>query len=374
MNTVTEAPPHDLRYQLNAAAIDTAAGIIRGATVAQAGVEALGKFVMVDAAGKITRDATLSKKRLQVVTDETTLSTLLEAAKEAGGVLKVRSDHDDSLSARAGFADNFRRIENRVVADLHLNESYRDRGTVLETAQTTPRLIGLSIDFAPTFELKDGQALMRVGELYACDIVDSGAITHDGLFLCRGVDTPERDVSKNPFSTMAEKNPDKSVDVLSEILGAVQGLGAGHKQLSDGLTAMNSKVDGCMTKVDGCMAAIEAMAGGKASASKESETLAAVKSDLGALKDSIATMQKERAALGLKDTSKEAAATKGNPEPDASERAAKEKQPKDFLSLVREKKAEGKMSAPECNQAVMRENPEAYRLHLQAKGVITKVS
>ena len=171
-----------LRYRLSAATIDADAGVVRGVTVAKSGVIAMGKFIYIDRGGAITKDVTQAVRKIAVGTDEVTLESLLLAAEAAGGKIKVRSDHNDDIGARGGYADNFRRTGDRVVCDLHLFDSYKDRDVFLETAQKTPELAGLSIDFKPTFQIKNDVALMRVSDLIAVDIVDEGAITGDGLF------------------------------------------------------------------------------------------------------------------------------------------------------------------------------------------------
>ena len=67
------------------------------------------------------------------------------------------------------------------MCDVTLFSSFVNRSLVLETAEKTPEQIGLSIDFLPEFELIGGKAFMRVVSLEAVDIVDAGAITHNGL-------------------------------------------------------------------------------------------------------------------------------------------------------------------------------------------------
>lgn len=183
MNTTAT---HELALQLIASAVDARTGTIRGVTVAQAGVEATGKYILLDADGNLTRDPAIARRRLQVVTDAKTLETLMVAANAAGGSSKSREDHDESLGARIGYADNFKLEGNRVVCDLHVFDSYRNRNLLLETAAKTPKEIGISIDMTPRWEIENGRALMRIEELMAVDVVDEGAITHDGLFLNRG--------------------------------------------------------------------------------------------------------------------------------------------------------------------------------------------
>ena len=358
---------HEIRFQLNAGSIDPKAGIIRACTVAQAGVTATGKYVFLDKNGKLTRDPEQSVRKLPVVTDDATLTSLLKAAEEAGGVLKVRSDHSDDLQSRAGTADNFKLIGNRVVADLHLNDSYRDRDIVLETAQKTPKLIGLSIDFNPTFALEKDRALMRVETLYAVDIVDEGAVTHEGLFLKSGSKRGRVDTNENvetQQNLMAEPT-------LKEVLTAVQGLA---------------------TQVSECQAGLKKMAEGEAPAvvaedkEKEAEKKAAdelkaslkagleeVKTTLAAVKEEQAKLSKEKAALGMRGGNGAGggdAAAESEAERLAAEKAKGEKT---FLQLVSEAKADTslKLTAGGAHSYVMKKHPEKYAAHLKGKGVVT---
>src|SRR4051812_27503611 len=101
---------HTLRCQLAAGSVDVNTGVIHACTVMKADVVAEGKFLMLDAAGAITRDEELCAKKLPVYTDAKTLDSLLIAAKEAGKRIKAREDHDDSVGARLGYACGFARV------------------------------------------------------------------------------------------------------------------------------------------------------------------------------------------------------------------------------------------------------------------------
>jgi len=181
---------HDLRLVLAASTVDEKAGLISGATVAKSGVPAIGKFVFLKRDGTLTADAEADDvvEKLQVVTDDKTLDTLLAAIKDAGGRLKVRVDHDDSIGARVGYAEHFRRDGDRVSCDISAFDASPHRALVLETAKKDGANVGLSCDLTPTFEVIGGRAVMRVKAIKAVDIVDRGAITPDGLFLSARVD------------------------------------------------------------------------------------------------------------------------------------------------------------------------------------------
>lgn len=364
MTTISE---HELTMQLHAGAVDAKGGVIRAATVAQAGVEATGKFVFLDKDGNLTRDPKLAARKLQVVTDEQTLDTLMTAADQAGGVLKVRSDHDDSLEARAGYADNFKKIpagkevgsdvvlQARVICDLHLNDSYRDRDVVLETASKTPKLIGLSIDMQPEFEVFQGKALMRISQLYGVDIVDEGAITHAGLFLNRSVDKSARlkTATPDPLHTMAAD--DKKPLTIDDCMAAISKLG-------EAMTALQAAV--APKKPDADAAGMSAQLAAEMKDTREK---------LAAVTEGLATMQKESAALGLKK-----ADAKGGTGADAAAEtealrlaAEKAKDSKTYLQIVDETVAAsaGKLKRSDAHRQVMQSHPAKYADHQKNLGV-----
>jgi hypothetical protein len=346
---------HTLRCLLSAERVETDLGIIRGCTVAKSGVVATGKVVLLDKAGMITQDEELCAKRLPVYTDEKTLSTLMAAASAAGPRVKTREDHDDSIGARAGFADAFKLAGDRVVADIHLFASYRNRDVVLDTANATPDEIGLSIDMKPVFEIAGDKAMMRIEKLYAVDIVDEGAITPGGLLLSAGVDTEEKEraTEKNSANTTTDMPPTNE-----EIMNAL----------------------GNLTKTVGeCMAQMSKLAAPAAPAGDGDELkaqLKAVREDLGKLTASaketagqLASIKKERALLGFRGTPGERAqlAASGTAE-DIEQLNAKKK---DYLTLVREYAAANKCLLSAAHGAVQKtdEGRAAYRLHLSARGV-----
>jgi hypothetical protein len=337
---------YDMVLRLSAESVDAVLGVIKGVTVAKSGVQATGKFILVDKDGKHTRDEKLGKRKLPVFTDDATLTTLMDAAKAAGPRVKSREDHDDSIGARAGYADTFRRENDRVVADLHVFESYRNRALVLETATATPGEIGLSIDMTPTFEIVGEKALMRISELHAVDIVDEGAITPEGLLLSAGVDRPAR-MKTQPPETMDE-----------ETLKAIN--------------ALTSKVNDCMTAI-GKLTAPPPAADAEMKAIKEqNEKLAAtVEASTKALKEvtaSIAQMKREKALLGFRGSAEQRGTIVALPAEEIEKLNAEQKS---YLTLVDECVAKEKCSRVDAHGRVQKtdEGKLAYRAHLDAKGV-----
>lgn len=390
-----DAPSFDFSIQFAAAVgqVDAAAGKLFGVTVAEVG-QAAGHFAFIDAAGKVVgvgglddaKDYPGAKRRLPLCMDEQSVASVILAAK-ASPRIKSREDHDDAISARAGFAENFRADgPTKAVCDLNLLDAYANRAVFLETATKTPELIGLSGDFKFTAEIVGERAMMRVSSIDAVDIVDRGALTHRGLFACKplGVDSPAT-------SQMAAKP--KEDDTMPDF--------AAFKAMCESVAAYRAKNAQCEAQINECMAAIQPVrvptppgapapvpAGpGENPEAKLSVTASAMtpeqqtafKSEMAALvatetakatTAALVEFRKEMSALGLKPAAVPAAAPAANvtTEPAATTKTTTET----FLSLKASVAAERKLSPSKAGEAVMRERPELYAAHLAAKGVISQ--
>lgn len=363
MSVTLEKESTGLRCKLAAdSAVDSETGIIRGCTVMKANVPAIGKVVMLDSQGRLTRDEKLAVKKLPVFTDAKTLETLMTAAAEAGKRIKVREDHNDDIGARAGFSNAFQLIAgDRVTADLHLFKSYRNRAVMLETADQTPEEIGLSIDFDPEYELAADKALMRVKALHAVDIVDEGAVTPGGLLLHRGVDTAANNNSAAD-TTAAQLETEKNMasPTLDEIMSAVGAL----KGQIDACTAALSKLSAA--PAPDAMTALRT----------DNEKLTASIKEQGELLKSVVASQaaarKERALLGFKGNDAERVRLAAGSAEDIEAAIAGKK---NYLELVAAARAaDSKLSAGDAHDKV-RKTPEgaaAYEEHLLSRGVATR--
>lgn len=362
---------HNLRLQLLAESVDANLGILRGCTVGKANVEALGKTIWLDKSGAITRDEKLSVKELPVFTDAKFLDTLMAAAaiETSRKKLKVREDHDDRIGARAGFAAAFRRVSDaagdRVAADVHLYASYRNRGVVLETADKNPEGIGLSIDFVPEYEIVGERALMRVSKLLAVDIVDEGAITPGGLFLSAGVDT---DANKGaPPAQQTEPTSKMAEPTLTDLMSQ---LGALTKTFSECAVAM-SKLATPPTPPAADPKAAEAAAEMRANVEKIALAVTAQGDALKALTADNLRLKKTAQALGVRvlpDPKDRATLASGSAE-EIERIGAGDAGKKDYLALVAEHATTAKCSKSDAHLHVQRNNQEAYREHLRAKGI-----
>jgi hypothetical protein len=365
-------PEHELQFRFKSGKVDVAAGILRDVTVAKAGVIAEGKYLYLDKAGQPTRDPAAAVQRLAVTTDETTLDTLLAAVKDAGGKLRVRSDHDDALSARAGYATNFRKTGDLVICDIHLLDSYRDRGQVLEVSNETPELIGMSIDFEPSFFISKNSAAMRVEEIYAVDIVDAGAITPNGLYLSRGkVDKEPKD---NPTKISMAKDDKTTAPTIEDCMAQIKALADQHGEMKEMLAKFAQGNPPKKAEKDDEKGSSNKEKGGSDPVEDDDST-DELKADMKEMRDQLSktmeaftAFQKSQSALGLKQTAKTEGGADSAAEAERIRLAAeKDKgQPKTYLQLMKEKKSDAKYkSVHERHAAIMQEAPEAYARHIK---------
>jgi hypothetical protein len=142
------------------AAVDTAAGVVRGVSVITVGT-AKGHGVMIDA---------------------TTLAQVKACAEGYKGGLKVKMTHEGDAGDIIGYLTGFRIEGEQLIADLNLLKSSRFREYVLEIAQAIPDTFGLSISFSGPVEDKDGADYARCLEIYSADLVAEPAANPSGLF------------------------------------------------------------------------------------------------------------------------------------------------------------------------------------------------
>ena len=387
----------DFKVQLAAGRVDAASGVIYEVTIAKAGVPAVGKFVFVDANGQIVKDPTKAVRKLPVWTDAETLRTLMGAFQDIWGRAKSRVDHNDAIEARAGWTENPRQVDDRVVGDLHLFESFAARDIVLEAAVKTPDMIGMSIDFLPTFEIRGDRAFMRISEIGAVDIVDEGAITPAGMFLNRGrVDNVPTD--RNPPPPMADpiKNPPQGPEAMEAAIktltGRCDGLEAKHAELEASHKSLLEAHRDLLSKHAALEASHKTLAGIVAPPKKGDETtppeaknpsgmeasITKLTEGLAALRTDFMELKKTSAALGMKPGGQPGSGAPGTgPSADsaADPTGRQVDRPKDYLTLVADKRKENaKMSASQAHETVQRENPDAYRLHQEKLGIWPKAS
>jgi hypothetical protein len=189
------------------AAIDRAAGIVRGVSVITIG----------DAKGH----------GLQV--DETTLAQVQGCAQSYQGGLKVKMEHRGGAGDIVGFLTNFRREGTQLLADLNLLKSSPHREYILELAETIPDTFGLSISFSGPVEDKDGVRFARCVEIYSADLVAEPAANPSGLFEIgtisgNGAQAPAPQPNQNKSINMDENKIKDMIDCA--VKAAVESLSA----------------------------------------------------------------------------------------------------------------------------------------------------
>lgn len=189
------------------AAIDRAAGIVRGVSVITIG----------DAKGH----------GLQV--DETTLAQVQACAQGYQGGLKVKMEHRGGAGDIVGFLTNFRREGTQLLADLNLLKSSPHREYILELAETIPDTFGLSISFSGPVEDKDGVRFARCVEIYSADLVAEPAANPSGLFEIgtisgNGAQAPAPQPNQNKSINMDENKIKDMIDCA--VKAAVDSLSA----------------------------------------------------------------------------------------------------------------------------------------------------
>lgn len=348
--------------------------VLKQAVVARVGVNAKGHTIMLDKDGIMTTDAAKAKQTLPMHVDAQSITSALAAAKEKGR-LRVRSDHKDELKDRAGYADNFAvSKDGNLVCDVYLFKSYADREIVTETAQKTPELIGLSMDFSFAVEVKDGLALVRIKEMNAVDIVDEGAVTPSGLFRSHsagpGVDTQSQGRAAAQFSPTP--NPPDMNEEQEKRLAALE---AANKDLLARLSkfeASDKAAAGDEPAADDKKPAPDAKAEDKAGADEpdgdEADPKASAKA-LRALSAQVSNLTKTFAALGLKP------AGKASEDVSAAQLSAKKVEAAasaDPVAAFKQKIEEAMKTGLSRKDAVTfatKNSPEAYRAKLKAQGI-----
>jgi hypothetical protein len=151
---------HAFAVEFAAGKIDAAAGVIYGVSLATEG-PARGHGVHCD---------------------RTTLEQLRECARAYSGGLKVKMTHRGDAGDIVGFLSNLRIEGKKLLGDLHLLESYEKRAYILELATKIPDTFGLSVAFSGPTEERGGLGFARCTEIYSCDLVSEPAANPTGLF------------------------------------------------------------------------------------------------------------------------------------------------------------------------------------------------
>jgi hypothetical protein len=113
------------------------------------------------------------------------MQTLLEVkacAEEYKGGVKVNLNHGADIEGIVGYADNFRIVGEKLLADINLLKSSPHREYVYEISEKLPDAFGVSIEFAGPLREIDGKRFASCEELFAAAIVQTPAANATGLF------------------------------------------------------------------------------------------------------------------------------------------------------------------------------------------------
>jgi hypothetical protein len=120
--------------------------------------------------------------------DAQTLEEVKACAESYAGGVKVNLDHGAGIKDIVGFCDNFRIINEKLIADLNLLQNAEKRDYVLEIAEKLPDAFGISIAFSGPVREVDGKRFASCSELYSADLVQTPAANPTGLFSFSAVD------------------------------------------------------------------------------------------------------------------------------------------------------------------------------------------
>lgn len=355
--------------------VDKQNGIIHGVTVMESGVFAQGHFLWVDGNGMEVPEGTPRAKKIKLATDDRTIASVMDVLK-ADGRARTRVNHSDLIQDRAGYSEGFEIEGNKLICDVNLFDSFQSRNLILETADKTPDLIGLSIDFNYTTEIAGDTGYLRAYKVNAVDIVDKGAVTPRGLFSVIQLGARNNKETENMANAKMEAAPAKVEPVAGPDMAGIMA------QLAD-----------ICGKMGGYVAKMEAAANPPAEEKKEpagaeetkpagephtepdgDELKASVKAlteDVKKLRAEAIEQRKTFSALGVKPE----AAPKPSSDSASEPVKATDKAPEavtataQFKAKIQENKAK-KMSASVATQTAMHENKELYAASLKERGII----
>lgn len=181
--------------------VEPANAVIHGVSIITCGVQAVGHELHVDG---------------------TTLDQMLKCALEKGKV-PVKYNHQSGVENVGGYLFNFRKKDNKLLADWQLMKAHKETPATLEKAQTMPECFGLSAAFMGKETEKDGKKFARCSNLLAVDCVAQPAANPDGLFSVP-VDTRAAGImstAADPNATQTEQAPAWFTAALNEALAPV---------------------------------------------------------------------------------------------------------------------------------------------------------
>jgi hypothetical protein len=127
--------------------------------------------------------------------------------------LKVKLDHESGVMSTAGYADNFKMSNGKILADVHIYESEPNAGRILEIANKKPHHLGLSLEFEGEDETVGGKCYARASDVSAVALVSDPA-ANDSLF--EKLDKKKKFIQSDNMRTKTNFSEDVKTNQKSE--------------------------------------------------------------------------------------------------------------------------------------------------------------
>jgi len=184
--------------------IDVDNGVVHGATICTAGIEAKGHGLK---------------------TDDVLLRQLLVSARKKGAV-PVGLDHKSGVKGTAGAATNFRIAGKKLLADIQFFPTHSDFPLVMDQLSTLRNTMGISASFTGD---ADGDRA-RCNDLLGCDVVKWPAACPTGLFSALDENSDQTESTED--IPMNEMNEDQIAELLHELLDHIDELRQENEHLA----------------------------------------------------------------------------------------------------------------------------------------------
>lgn len=229
-------------------AIDLEAGIIRGISIATAGVEAIGHGDYDEETGELLRE---------LWTDADTLKDMLAACLAVGEPLKGKLEHGSGLSAVVGTFDNFRIEDNAFRADFTALTMSEQVQHLFNLAKRIPRQFGVSVTAYLRKVAKGAIDVMRCDEILSADFVDEPAI-NAALFSRKNRVDKLNTVSKKQLQMTPEEIKELVTECMAPITDRLTKLEDGMKPDEEKLSADEAAKEEMSKKIEAQASTIEA--------------------------------------------------------------------------------------------------------------------
>ena len=320
-------------------AVDEEAGIIRGVSIATAGVQAIGHEMEV-----LDGDENVIETR-EWWTDGETLQSMLEVIQSIGQPLKAKMEHGSGLAEIVGEFDNFRIEGDHLRADFQRYETSQYATHLMTLAKRISKQFGISVT-ATLHRLKSGAIdFMRAVNVDSADFVDNPAI-NAGLF-SKSIDKTQNFNQAQDKGLINEppKTPDMTKEEMTEIV---------ETAIAEKLSAVTDT----LAAYEDRMKALESPKEEEENLEEEekADEMGEKIAEMSAKLDSVTSKLTELSALGIKRGAK------------PGDGDVKPEDVNDFDTALAAKVAQGKSRLIAFGE-LSRENPQMVALAAKKKGV-----